>query len=911
MMRKHRLTIALLALFLLILAGCSGKDRNEQIASPQTPFTITATLPHDLAQDVPRTGNVVFHFNREIAQDSVRGAITFEWVRDDSSRSDVPARVNAVGTNVYITPLSPLAPSTDFTVSVSDQVRSVDGTTPVLEKASNTLSFSTRPLRAQAFLRPFVTGMSPDPSTDFISDAATFRLFFSEPIDEASVNYGTTVELSKDGFETVPAMVFALDNQIVIDPDADLDATASYTLVVRGVTDRNGETQSDPFEVMFQVTATQPSSSFSSIFCPTTGVFSTEECPPESNTANLPLSAFTGDPVNSLVLDSTLLGNTTMYLSGRLVTELGNPAVSEQFVPIVIRKGQVLYGKGFEPMLGGKIGTGLETGDVTLQILTDATGVLSGSGFAFGVEGQQSALSVHLDVGLNALDSDPAANAMMAQSVLGMQLSGTVFVVDGKLIMEATGFSEITFQGETIPVILSLRTASQAVAELDIKPDVIPPRLRSTTPEHNASRVRLAERIVGNFDEPLDPQSVQGNFYLETVTGARISASLKTLGARVVLSPNAPLAANTEYQIVAAAGLSDIQGNVTATTQSYRFTTGANEATQIEDNPPLLTATSPSPADQVGFPAQFPLILCFNQLMDPNTIRLGDTLRVRDLTAGYADVRGTIYHRGNTFVFEPNEMWSAGHTYQVTLSDQITNLFGLELDLDGDREPGGSLEQPELSFDFYAIQENHWVMQILKLDPIVDTDGSGFVEGNEIGTDINTLKMNFPFFDQPGFVRGHLIAWIKGINDTQYNVPFVEVDIDDGSYLLGTSINASLFKSDTKGLFDPMGRITIDVIQTGIADITEGYGNTPLMNFDLKTRFNFEDPFYDEAIYNVLNLKPKGVLSFSSDGRLVADITGKITIRGSLPIPLIDFDLPLWVPTELKLRAVGEPLPYY
>lgn len=911
MLRFTMILVVLVSLFALLALGCEDERPPYEMASPQPAFTVTSTLPLDQALNVPRKANIVFHFSRQIDETTVKQAVDFHRVKPEGGLTDVPAKVSAVGNNVYITPVAPLHPLSDFIVSVSDSVRSVTGETPELMDGQKTLAFSTGAFRAQNYARPEVIGVDPAPDAFLVPDSVTFHIYFSEPLDESRVRYGTTVKLQKADGELIAALALVRDSQIVIDPVADLDAAETYDLTVSGLSDRNGETMLNAYTAQYEVTDTDPRTIMPVIMCPTLGSKSTGECPGLSDPSKLTPSSFTGNPINSMVLDSTMLGNSIVYVSGRLVAEMGNPKINEGFVPLVIRKGQILYGRSIEARLGGQIGTGYETGDITITVLADANGIMAGSEFLFGVEGQEAALAFTLDAAMNTTDDDPSTNAMMAQALLGVQLVGTGYVSGGKLVMEASGFKQVNLQGEEVPVVMSIQMVTMDVADATIPADNAAPVLRSSTPEDFAMRVRLSERIVGNFDEPVDPASAYGNFYLQTLAGAKIAGSVKTLGSRVVFTPDLPLAPNTEYQIVASAGLADILGNAQTQSQSVRFRTGADEANEVEDNPPLLTTTSPGPYDYLGYPAHFPLLVCFNQLMDGNTIRPGETFRVIDLTDGNLPVRGTVYFRGTHFYFEPNALWNPGHHYRMLVSDQITNYDGLALDIDGDRVPGGTPEFNEVYIDFKAIEENGWVFLALKLDPIVDTDGSGYVEGNEVGTDINTFEMDFFLFHEPSYASGYMIAWLKGLEFTQYGVPYMDVIINDGTYLTATSVMASLTDPSNKGLFDPMGRITIDVTKTGSANIEEGSGGTANMDVKITTLFNMENEFFNDMINNNLTLNSTGAVSFSPDGRMVAEITGSVKVKAVFHVPILGWDIPLSIPTKLKLRAVGDAVTYF
>ncbi|MCZ7585388.1 MAG: hypothetical protein M5R36_19760 [Deltaproteobacteria bacterium] len=181
-----------------------------------------------------------------------------------------------------------------------------------------------------------------------------------------------------------------------------------------------------------------------------------------------------------MVVNSTLLGRTEMIISGQLTVELGNTAFDSDYIPIVIRKGQTLYGAPLEALLGGEIPTGLETGTIVVSVLTDAYGYLESSERLFGIDGSQVSLSFLLDVAVTTTEAK--ANAQMGQLILGIPLDGTARVLDGGvLFMEAAGFASMNVLGEAMGVTISL-SMQPPIGEIDSAPDTNGPQLVSAAP---------------------------------------------------------------------------------------------------------------------------------------------------------------------------------------------------------------------------------------------------------------------------------------------------------------------------------------------------------------------------------------------------------------------------------------------
>jgi Bacterial Ig-like domain len=917
MMRKTILALLLLAVASSWWLGCGQEwDGEYETSRSANAFTVVSTIPSNGFIDAVRCGKILIRFNRELDAATVKGSVKVHGSLPDGSEWDVPVQIGAVGPTLYVNPKNLLAPAADYRVTVFPTVRAADGGTPVVDDPGYTFTFSTRPLRAVSTRQPEVIQVHPSPDDQYVFDSSTFRILFSEPIDESEVVYGESVRLVKvDGEELVTAMAFARGSQIVVDPAADLDPAFTYRLdLSTSIRDRNGDRLPQPISWEYTITNTYPHSQLIVEDCPTLGTYAS--CAPLTDPAALPTSTFTGNPVNTLVVESTLLGRTTIYVSAIMASEIGDPGLDPNFVPVIMRKGQRIVGESIDADLGGEVSTGYQSGPIPVTLITDGVGVLSGSSYANGVPNEESSVHLFLDVAFNTSANDPAFNSMMGQPVLGVELAGTSYVEDDKMIMDLAGFAEIELQGEKALVTFSLNMVSATVPDEMLQRDNRPPILESYTPYGDDRRkTHLNELIVGNFDEPLSPNSVQENFYVQTRAGAKISGRTRTIGSRIVFESNAPMLPHTEYQIVFGRGIADVSGNARTESQVINFFTGPVESGETEDNPPILTTTLPGEDPTAPFPAHLPLIISFNQLIDPDSVTYGGSFSVWDLTENIL-VRGTVYHRGGYFTFEPDQLWSPGHTYRMILTDEITNQYGFELDLDMDRVPGGNPGFEEFSADFTAVPEDGTVLLLLKLDPVADSNGSGFIDGSELIVDSNTIDMSFLLFKDPGYVSGYMIGLAHQMERNENNVPYIPVDVGDGTFMSATSVGFSAFASALmedpesflqKGLFDPMGRITIDITTTGTADITQTAAGTAQMKSDLEAELLVENQTYQDLLEKDVSFSPGGGIFFTPDGRMQANLRGRTWLKGSLTIPILGWTIPLRIPADMDLRVVGEP----
>ena len=97
------------------------------------------------------------------------------------------------------------------------------------------------------------------------------------------------------------------------------------------------------------------------------------------------------------------------------------------------------------------------------------------------------------------------------------------------------------------------------------KEDAIGPVLQSWVPGDNTDLAKPGQPIILNFDEPLDPESIEGNVTF-TENGTPIGADVTVDGAALVIRPDEPLRYSPEnsplvYRVQLSSDISDVAGN--------------------------------------------------------------------------------------------------------------------------------------------------------------------------------------------------------------------------------------------------------------------------------------------------------------------------------------------------------------
>ncbi|MDP8222363.1 MAG: Ig-like domain-containing protein [Candidatus Lernaella stagnicola] len=911
MMRRFKLP-ALLA-FLLLVTACEG-DFVAPAYAPETEvgFGITYTYPPSDTAEFPITGSIIVHFNRNLNQ--ATGAEFVDLRRTDSggAAGRLPVDVFVDDGNMIITPIQPFDPHAHYHMRIFGDVRSMDDTPAELPENGFEFFFSTlgdRPLAGRPLA---VETVLPDPSSTSVFDFHTFRVYFSEPVDRRTILNKETFLFADSEGNAVDGAIFVRATQMVFDPDEDLTPGRYRMTLTTGIQDVGGESLPTRRVFDFDVRSSGERKTLNVENCPTLGARSS--CVAEISPDALPRHAFTGDDANSMLVDSLLLGPTRTYISGQLRTSLGDPGLTPEAIPILIRKGQRLYATSIESQLGGAIPTGLDTGEIVIHVLTDAVGLLHRADADTPIGKSPAAVSLTLDAAISPADT--AAGMIMSQIILGTRLYGTASVDPGAnhLVLEVAGFAEFFILGERIRTTMSL-VMKDVETLLPDSPDNRPPELRMTYPRQGERRVRLGTAIQMVFDEPVSVPSSTAEVTLRIKDGPEVANDLLNNGPKLLLVPREPLEPYTTYEIVVGVGLADILGNETAVETVRKFTTGAIE---WSSEPPIVGTSNPGRGTTPAlFPGHFPIEVWFSQVMDADTIVLGDTFRVIDLYTG-RDVPGTIVHFFQRVAFYPNEPLAPGTPYRLVLTSDITNYAGVRLDVGRDHiEPGDGNEQ--WTVDFTAAAANNWVPLRLMLSPVADVDGSGFIDNGETipNPPANFFKVRNFLVPEPTYAAGYLMAYVKGLDYNAVGKPFLDIELSQGISLISTNTQIDLggllpslgddeiAQLAKDSLFDPLGRVFIDIPQPSFAPAMESPERRTEMNAVMNADISVDNDYFNAALDRVTTLNAVGELSFSPDGLMVVELDGRTTITMNLKIPLIGINIPIPLPTDLEMRGVS------
>jgi hypothetical protein len=743
--------------------GCSDSVQPLDTAAPGVVFT----YPIDGQVDVPLGSRIAITFSEPVVESAAPSAVSLVGPAGAVMAS---VTLSENGKTVLVES-DALEPGTTYGVQVQNAIspdaKNIPGSGPLF-------SFTTRNSRPRAAVPKLVAVNGGDPIdvTSFrpMFESTTIRLVFSEPLDPRTITQAAGgIELLDAGGSAVPAMLIHNGIHASIDPKTDLTAGAMYTLRLGNQLKDLGGQALTPTTVTIIPASTRGTTPIAQTLR-TRGA--DDPGPSESRSGVVP---------NEIVMDKPLIGReTTRLLDSALAAELHDPKSLGGPIAFTLRKGQRLAATGLDIKLGGQIPSGLSTGDLHIELLTDAGGRIYRNPYQPAEqrpENKNAPLYVDLSLDLAIFATDATGNATVTQTVLGVQATGTAIATDGVLAIEQVASMDMGLLGVTAAptnMVMELITDEAAT----VPTDTTAPKLVSSMPSMSGE-LPVDAGIELIFDEPIDIERARaGGIRLEdtTVTGA-VAISIESHGAALVLRPRAPLAYSKIYRIVFA-DVADTAGNQ-LTTNNLSFVTGTLMSTNVGTTVSAVypgvacaltggTASSPGrcaggqTADQMYKPftiaANEPIEVAFTAPIRRAQTTLGTAcntgaVRVEETDAAgtcTAVVAGTLMVRDRTLTFVPDQPWTVGKRYKFSLvsgGDTTCNaneVCGTSSAANFDPLAGnesGDAGGPSLVIPFTGVAPTGGTFLVTAPYPVTDINGSGLRDTSEPLRDENRAAL--------------------------------------------------------------------------------------------------------------------------------------------------------------------------
>jgi len=620
----------------VLLSACSGGSGRQQTPVVPTmpgPSAEITDIERSLVYAYPMLGQtdvvpsapIVLRFSHPLKLATNQTLKSLFAIRPAGGTVSEDFDVVAVpdGKGVVITPKKPLQPKTQYTI-VGQTIPLTSGNVALQPPSYPPLTFTTRaafegPTDLQSLTPDFqVAQLTPAPTNFLIGnkplgliDFSTIRLLMTQPIDSKTVQYGTTIRLVQ-GTTLVPARVLVQGNHLSIDPEADLNPNLSYTLsLTSGLKSTLNK-------------ALVPGQFAAYNFMPLSSGINAD---PDLNKASrIEVQVLTSEPtgsncnvksqltdacINQVPVASPLLGQKERapkpQAEGKLFADLALPANFSQFTgitPLRVPRGNILKAGNLSVKLDGLVPAGLDTGDLTITLISDANGLLLPNRYSTSLA---APAMVTLEMDINVSAQNGTSNGAFTQDISHVQVVGlaTLDQQTQVLTIEAVGTIELKILGvdNAVGVLaLKLKTDLKRPAGNAVT-DIVPPEVQSWVPGETVNGlpggefIRPGDPLLVNFNKAMDIKSFQPAGVISLLkNNVPEPFTWRLDGVSLIVTPNTPWEHGKNYRLALAPSVKDFAGNALkgGLLQNFDFKIPGLDPTKIR--PPIVLSNYP------GFP---------------------------------------------------------------------------------------------------------------------------------------------------------------------------------------------------------------------------------------------------------------------------------------------------------------------
>lgn len=216
------------------LAGNYAWSFTTGVTTDATAPTVTITVPASAATDVPTNQAVTATFSKAMDPATITASGTFTVAVAGAGGAAVPGTVTYAGSIATFTPTGALAPSTEFTATITNAAKDLSGNALTAGAVPNPWSFTTG--TGADTTPPTITLTSPaDGDTDVPLNSAV-NATFSEAMDPTTITAPGTFTLAVAGVGGAAVagnVTYDTVNQIAtFTPTANLAASTQYTATI-------------------------------------------------------------------------------------------------------------------------------------------------------------------------------------------------------------------------------------------------------------------------------------------------------------------------------------------------------------------------------------------------------------------------------------------------------------------------------------------------------------------------------------------------------------------------------------------------------------------------------------------------------------------------------------------------------
>ena len=631
--------------------------------------TVTGTSPQNGATGVAFNTVISVTFSESMTNSSLTPA---SFIVAANGASAIPGVVNVTGTTATFKPTADLAPSTLYTVTITNAARDASG----------------NPL-AGNFVLTFTTGATPDTSAPTVTSntpasggtgvvrSTNVTATFSEQMSEATITTASFTLTPTAGGSAIPGTVDVAGAVATFIPAATLAASTQYTASLStAVTDASGNPLAASYSWSF-TTAAAPDVTPPTVIANTplngatavglnTAISATFSEPLTNSTitaASMSLSPLAGGPAIGGSVSVT--GNTATFVPG------ANLAGSTQFRATITTAVKDAAGNALAANFSWTFTTGAAP-DVTPPTVTSTTPA-------------SGAIAVSRSEPVLVTFSEPMTTSTLNTTTFtlvptagGAAVAGTVTMTGNTASFAPSAqLAGLTRYTATVTTAAKDAAGNALAANYSwtfttaVVPDLIPPIIIANAPANNATGVALDVAPTVTFSEPMQNTTLNASTFTLAPTsgGPAVAGTVTVSGNTATFTPGASLAGSTQYTATITTGARDAAGNALVTNASWRFTTAA----PADVTPPVISAHTPLNG-ATGVPVSATASVTFSEAMNNSTLTVATFLLRR--TSGGAAVAGTVSVVGNTATFSPGATLAASTQYTATITTAAKDVSG-------------------------------------------------------------------------------------------------------------------------------------------------------------------------------------------------------------------------------------------
>lgn len=733
-------------LLLTLLAACSGGGAPQRATVPALPSpgagiskeqrSLVFAYPAAGQTDVAPAAPIVLRFSHPLtaAAEDIPAVVSLRAAGDSADTAYVASFADNKR-SLILQPTQPLREQTTYALTGTVPLES--GDTPLQLPGKAALNFTTRPAfegpgalqgRGSAF---GVARLVPESTGPLIGDKpfgplafSSLRLQMTQPVDVATALYGDTVSLMQ-GSDLVPARLLVTGNHVTIDPVDDLVAGKPYNIVI-----------ASGLKSTFGAALT---GGYTHAFTPLPVGAQTRVAIKLANGVD---SRLLGSPVNQVPVASPVLGQGANapkpQAAGTLAADLAELSLFRAFdpamIPLRVPRNNVLRAGNLEVKLDGQVKAGLNTGDLTIRLISDANGILLPNRYSYALEAPGLVL-LEMDISVSAQDS--TSNGAFTQNIMHVQAAGIATIDQARNVLhvEAVSTLELKVLGVDNAVgVLALEMDSDLKPNATIETDDIAPAMQSWVPGAitndlpGGEFIRPGDPVMVNFTETMDAASFRapGALALTRDGGVPEPFTWRLDGSSLVVTPVNPFQHGVGYRLAVGADVTDLAGNRTGLLNNFDFTIPPRAPLSARSRPPVVLSVYPGypcPIEagtrNVGNSIQgrcaggqtsddllpLPLVepmrsidVVLSQSLNTGSVRLGascgaaSSFRVERIdSAGncLGVVAGVLQAKPRELHFTPDQPWVVGQLYRYVLGSN-NNLASSAADCSGSQSICGA-----------------------------------------------------------------------------------------------------------------------------------------------------------------------------------------------------------------------------